>query len=220
VIRRLEVAVFAIAFALVGLIACAFLWSGEGPYRDLARANGAGRFVFVVPPGGRQETDLETAVSLHGQWERYVTGGTSEPPRSGLPPFTADEYAHMADVRRVFDGAKLLLGACVVVLAIRVQRARARREALRVVRDGSIAAAVGVLVVGAAAAVAFDPLFLLFHEIFFPQGNFLFGPDSNLIAMYPDQYWYGVTLRIGVAFVAAMAIIAVAVTATLRRARR
>ncbi|MHB8631297.1 MAG: lipoprotein intramolecular transacylase Lit, partial [Candidatus Limnocylindria bacterium] len=80
--------------------------------------------------------------------------------------------------------------------------------------------ACGMVLVAIAAAVAFDPLFLLFHELFFPQGNFLFGPESNLIAMYPDAYWYGVTMRIAVTLVVAAAVIAVAATAALRRGRR
>jgi uncharacterized membrane protein len=87
-------------------------------------------------------------------------------------------------------------------------------------RDAVIAASIGTTIIAVAAAVAFDPLFLLFHEILFPQGNFLFPPDSNLLAMYPDQYWYGVTLRVGLTFVGAMVVIAGASAATLRQARR
>jgi uncharacterized membrane protein len=90
----------------------------------------------------------------------------------------------------------------------------------RLVRDAAIAAGAGTAIVAAGAAVAFDPLFLLFHEVFFPQGNFLFGPDSNLLVLYPEPYWYGVTLRIGLAFVALMAALATVMAATLRRTRR
>jgi len=72
-----------------------------------------------------------------------------------------------------------------------------------------------------AAALSFDALFLAFHEVFFPQGNFLFDPaTSNLLTLYPDEYWYGVTLRIGLSFVAASALIAAVAHATLRTARR
>ena len=58
------------------------------------------------------------------------------------------------------------------------------------------------------AAVAFEPMFLAFHYVFFPQGNFLFGPGSNLIRLYPEAYWYAVTLRVGVAFVVMTAVVA------------
>jgi len=97
---------------------------------------------------------------------------------------------------------------------------RRRRAAVLLIRDAGLAAAIGVAAIAIAAVVAFDPLFLVFHEVFFPQGNFLFPANSNLLAMYPDPYWYGVTLRVGLTFVAAMAVVAITSAATLRRARR
>ena len=128
----------------------------------------------------------------------------------------------MADVRNVFVGARIaaVVAAAVAGVLLVVTWRRDRREALLLVRDGTAAAAVAMALVGVLAAVAFDPLFLLFHEIFFPQGNFLFGPDSNLIAMYPDAYWSGVVLRIGLALVIVTATIAIGATATLRRTPR
>jgi len=128
----------------------------------------------------------------------------------------------MSDVRRVFVGFEIAALFSVAVATVLVARAakRSRTAALFVLRDAAIVSGVGAAAVALAAVVAFDPLFLLFHEIFFPQGNFLFGPDSNLLLLYPDPYWYGVTLRVGGTFVLVMAIIAIAAAATLRRARR
>ena len=204
--RALELALFVLALTVAGLIAFALAWSGEAPYRELARANGVERFVFVVPSGGRHETDLETAVALHEQWSRYVTGGTPAPPRPPASPllFTEDEYSHMNDVRRVFEAAKFLVPVSLFVIVIRLQRARARspREMWRLVRDGSLIAAALVVLVGLVAAFAFEPLFLAFHYVFFPQGNFLFDPaTSNLIRLYPDWYWQGISLRVGLSFI-------------------
>lgn len=136
--------------------------------------------------------------------------------------FTPAEFAHMTDVRRVFIGAQvaaLVATAVAVLLAVRAAR-RGRAAALVLVRDAAFAAGLGVAGLAAAAAVAFDPLFLLFHELFFPQGNFLFPSGSALLALYPDPYWYGVTLRVGLSFVGIAAAIALSATATLRRARR
>src|SRR5437016_7311877 len=221
-IRTIELALFAIAFAVVGLVAFALLWSGDAPYRDMASANGVTRFVFVVPPDGRQETDLETAVALHAQWSRYVTGGTNDPPRSTRPPFTDDEYSHMSDVRRVFDGAKIGAIGGIVVLIVRLQRARERGPADMwwLVRGGTLAAAAGVVLIGLIAIFAFEPLFLAFHKVFFPQGNFLFDPaTSNLVRLYPDWYWEGMTLRIGASFVALALVLAGLATVGLRAAK-
>jgi len=97
---------------------------------------------------------------------------------------------------------------------------RGGRAAALLARNAALVAGAGVLVVAVAAAVAFEPLFLLFHEIFFPQGNFLFEASSNLLALYPDQYWYGVTLRIGASFVLAGLLSGVVAHATLGSRRR
>ena len=222
--RALELLLFVVALSIAGLVGLALLWSGEDPYRDMARANGVSRFVFVAPSRGTNETDLETAVLVHGQWSRYVTGGTAEPPRPPLIPslFTEDEYSHMADVRRVFEAAKFLVPVSLFVIVIRLQRARARspREMWRLVRDGSLIAAALVVLVGLVAAFAFEPLFLAFHYVFFPQGNFLFDPaTSNLIRLYPDWYWQGMSVRVGLSFVVVALGLALAAALRLRAAK-
>lgn len=115
------------------------------------------------------------------------------------PFFDANEAAHLRDVGGVF-GMLLpatAMAALVVALLGGVLFVRDRRL-LRTVAivDAAVVAAVGVL-----AAVAFEPMFLVFHEIFFPQGNFLFDPRTeNLVLLYPEGYWLGVTLRLGATF--------------------
>jgi uncharacterized membrane protein len=108
----------------------------------------------------------------------------------------------MADVRAVFRGAEVAAVLALFVGGYRISRARRRGEALRLVRAGALVAAGIVAIIGLAAAVAFDSLFLLFHEVFFAQGNFLFGADSNLLRLYPEWYWQGVTAGVGMSFIA------------------
>ena len=208
---------------MAGLVALAIGFGGTATYESIMRDRMPVTF-HVVGPGPRaQQLDLETLTGWHNSWFAYVTGDADRPPVSfGASIFTVAEYAHMADVRTVFIGARTVAvaGAIITALVILLASRRGRTAAVVLVRDAAIAASIGTAVVAVAAAVAFDPLFLLFHEIFFPQGNFLFSADSNLLAMYPDPYWYGVTLRVGLTFVAAMAVIAIGAAATLRRARR
>jgi uncharacterized membrane protein len=126
----------------------------------------------------------------------------------------------MVDVRHVFDGAKLLVPGGMFVMAIRLQRARTRSaEAMfRLMRDGAAAAGIAVAALGLIAAVSFEQAFLLFHEVFFPQGNFLFDPaTSNLVRLYPDWYWQGITFRIGLSFIAVATAAAGAASVGLRR---
>jgi integral membrane protein (TIGR01906 family) len=218
---KVETALFAAGFAMAGLMLLALLWSGVEPFIDMARANNADRATFIDHTTGDSVVmELGPLVQQHRLWSTYVTGGVPDPPPPGRF-YTADEISHMADVRRVFDSAKILIPAGMFVMALRMQRARARGLAslLRLIRNGAIAAGVTVAVVGVVAAVAFDAAFLLFHQVFFPQGNFLFDPaTSNLLRLYPDWYWQGITFRIGLSFIGLIAAVAVAAAVGLRRA--
>lgn len=220
---RIETALFAVGLTMAGVVILALLWSGGGPYEDMARSNGIGQATLVahVAGGGTYTTDRSGLVVIHERWSRYVTGGVPDAPRFEPPLFTEDEYSHMADVRGVFDAVKILIPAGMFVMALRMQRARARslEAMLRLIRDGSVAAGLAVAAIGIIAALAFEPAFLLFHQVFFPQGNFLFDPTtSSLVRLYPDWYWQGITFRIGLSFVAVAAAAAVAASMGLRRA--
>ena len=223
---RVEVAIFAIAFAVLGLVALALVWSGDWAYAALANVNGVTQTSFLM--GGvldprRVETplDLATVISWHHAWAVYVTGASSIPAISWGPDpiFTNDETAHMADVRGVFRGAEYAAALALLVVVYRLQRARRRGDALRLVRAGALTAASIVAIIGVAAAVAFDPLFLLFHDVFFPQGNFLFDPaTSNLIRLYPEWYWQGITAGVGLSFIGVAVLMAAAAHRALGRA--
>ena len=221
---RVEVAIFAIALAVFGLVALALVWSGDWAYAALANLNGVTHTSFILRASLVDSRSVETpidlpaAISWHHAWSAYVTGASMQPAISfGLPVFSQDEYAHMADVRAVFRGAEYAAALALFILIFRVERARRRGEALRLVRAGSLIAAGIAGAIGVAAAVAFDPLFLLFHEVFFPQGNFLFAPDSNLIRLYPEWYWQGITAGVGLSFIAVALLVAGAAHIALRR---
>ena len=207
-------AVFAVAILAFGLVQAAIAFAGEETYRDLAR--GRGQVTFTVGELTLQ-TDESGLVELHRQTVAYVLGRAAEPATccGGRPLFDASERSHLADVRGVFRAAEVAsaLGA-IVAVALMVGARRARP---RLVRDGSIWAGGLVLLIGVVAGVAFEPAFLAFHYLFFPQGNFLFDPaTSNLLRLYPEPYWYGVTIRVGAAFIAAMALVAGITSSALR----
>jgi len=220
---RVEVAIFAIALAVFGLVALALIWSGDWAYAALANAIGNTSATFVVPPEGRETCgqamvmDLGMLRGMHRAWAAYVIGASDVAIGPGCSLFTSDERSHMADVRAVFRGAEYAAALALFVLVFRMERARRRGDALRLVRAGSLIAAGIVAVIGVAAAVAFDPLFLLFHEVFFPQGNFLFAPESNLLRLYPEWYWQGITAGVGASFIAVALLAAGAAHIALRR---
>ena len=212
--RPLATGFFAVAFAIVGTLLAAYAYAGEGTYRDLARSAAFAPARFHVP--GSPVYDLDRMAALHRETVAFVEGAGDSLPvaEDGSPIFDADETAHLRDVRSVVSGARSAFAVSVAWLGLILVRSAATggsRQLALVARDGAIASAIGVAAIVAAAAVAFEPAFLFFHEMFFPQGNFAFDPaTSDLLALYPEPYWSGVTLRVGLAFLASAAAVAAA----------
>jgi len=193
--------VFGVAFAVAAIAGAAGFWGNDRSYYASfatdARLDRV-RFHSHFPIDGvDQALSLDQIVRIDDATRAFVLCDqcffdASFP--AGIGSFyTQDEIAHLADVRAVFRfvrasgvGASLIT----IVAAFGLPRWRVRREMLVVIG--------AVVAFGALAAVAFEPLFLAFHEVFFPQGNFLFDPTrENLTLVYPEEYWLGVTLRVG-----------------------
>jgi len=226
VIRRWESALAALCLAIAGLVGLAIVWAQPAVYADIATREGFAPATFrFVRDGTTYTLELRDLAGLHSSWLRYVSGRATSGPGGTMTQdfFTRAEQDHMADVRVVFIAAEIaaLIAAAVLFVLVAWVRTRGPTALARLLRTAAIAAGFGVAVLAAAAALSFDALFLAFHELFFPQGNFLFDPaTSNLLTLYPDEYWYGVTLRIGLSFVAACVLIAAVAHATLRAGRR
>ena len=124
---------------------------------------------------------------------------------------TDDERSHMRDVGNLVRRLLVVLAASLAVLI--ATSVMLRREPRRI---GRLALAVGLVVgtvavlVGLVFAAAFDQAFLAFHEVFFPQGNFLFGPDSNLLRLFPDGFWFEASLAAGLLIVMSAAVASLA----------
>jgi len=110
--HRVDVVVFTLALTVFGLVALALVWSGGWAYEVLARATGHTQTTFLdigglgSIGGGAFGVDLHNLLSWHGAWASYVVG-LSPLPSGASTYFSADEVAHMADVRAVFRGAEL-----------------------------------------------------------------------------------------------------------------
>jgi integral membrane protein (TIGR01906 family) len=155
---------------------------------------------------------------------RSVTGSILADVIFGPPAFTATvngqavldaaERSHMVDVHnvlRVFGG---VVGLAILTLVLIVWTNRGRGWTWRAIGRGSGALAIVGVVVGVAVLFFFDAAFLLFHLVFFPQGNFTFDPRTQrLTQLFPDQFW--TETSIGVAIVGLA--VAVAVTQFARR---
>jgi hypothetical protein len=100
------------------------------------------------------------------------------------------EVRHMQDVRTVLWAFLGLVGAAVVILVVGLLRARWEGWWRRAVAVGAGVLAVGTVIVGTLFAVAFDPMFTLFHEVVFPGGDWAFDASTErLVQLYPIPFW-------------------------------
>jgi integral membrane protein (TIGR01906 family) len=121
-----------------------------------------------------------------------------------LELFEADEVAHMSDVKQLFlKTYRLQAGAIAVLVLVAAAAAyRYRKRALDPLslwlRRGAIISATTIVVIGGASVFAFDEVFLLFHKLGFPQGNFLFDTRNDyLVRVFPLGFWEDMTILIG-----------------------
>ena len=114
------------------------------------------------------------------------------------PILDASERSHMADVGglvRILAGLEI---AAILVLLLTGSLLRQERERRgRLLLAAALAIGAGALVLAIFFAVAFDTAFASFHALFFRQGTWQFGPDSNLIRLFPEPFWFETSLLAG-----------------------
>ncbi len=137
---------------------------------------------------------------------------------NGQPVLDAAERSHMVDVHNVLGLFGGVVGLAALALVVIGWTNRRRGWMWRAIGRGSSALAIVGVAVGVAVLFFFDAAFLLFHLVFFPQGNFSFDPRTQrLTQLFPDQFW--TETSIGVAIVGLVVAVAVTLLARRRAAR-
>ncbi|MGZ6299385.1 MAG: lipoprotein intramolecular transacylase Lit [Candidatus Limnocylindria bacterium] len=114
----------------------------------------------------------------------------------------SSERSHMSDVGRL---VRILAGLEVAAIFVLLGTAwwlrgeRARRG--RLLMTASLAVGASALLLGVFFAVAFETAFTAFHALFFKAGTWQFGPDSNLIRLFPEAFWFETSLLAGLSIV-------------------
>lgn len=133
---------------------------------------------------------------------------------NGQAVLDAAERSHMVDVFNVMRTFESVVGLAVVGLVLIVWPNRRSGWAWRAIARGAAALALAGVVIGVAVVFFFDAAFLLFHLVFFPQGNFLFDPGTQrLTQLFPDQLFTETSIALAVGGL----VIAVAVMLAARR---
>ncbi len=124
----------------------------------------------------------------------------------GAPVLKEAERAHMRDVRGVFFGFFAVAAVAAVVLVglfLGARGAVARQRFWRRLATTGVAIAVVTVFGGVVGMLVFDQAFILFHEVFFPGGNYLFDPSTDrLVQLFPEQFWVESTIGVGIVVIA------------------
>ncbi len=149
----------------------------------------------------QQQVDRVTSQVLLDIW---IGGDFSVSLDDSPPLLDENERSHMRDVGSLVRllGTLTVVAALVLLLCLLTLRRERRRLGRLLLVAAGIVGTIAV-VLGIVVGVAFEPTFLAFHELFFPQGNFEFGPNSNLIRLFPDPFWFEASLAAGLAILIA-----------------
>ena len=131
------------------------------------------------------------------------TQGDFEASLDGSQPLLDErERSHMGDVSRLVRLLYVVLGVAGAVVLLGAYLLAGERRRLGRLLFGT-AAGIGAagLLIGVAFAVAFEATFLAFHAVFFPPGTYLFEEGSDLIALFPEPFWFEAALIAGAAVV-------------------
>ncbi len=138
----------------------------------------------------------------------------------GTPAFNEREIRHMQDVRDLIGWLfplhtviTALAGVAVMALAVRPDTRRLAGSALMA---GVIFTGVSVVGLAIFAVVGWDLFFTTFHRIFFEGDTWLFLATDTLIRLYPEIFWFTITLMIGGAILGECAVLAAIGGALLR----
>jgi integral membrane protein (TIGR01906 family) len=119
--------------------------------------------------------------------------------------YTSTEMDHMKDVRGLIHTMQFIYyGAALLAIALflycyqkfKDDRLEFIRILSRTLLYSSIAAITFLVITFLMCVFQFDFTFTLFHIIFFPQGNWMFDPTSMLITLFPEQFFFDISLRI------------------------
>jgi integral membrane protein (TIGR01906 family) len=110
------------------------------------------------------------------------------------------ELQHMLDVKNVVNGAMHVLVISLVVLVVLALWAWIGKWFtlyLKGLQRGGIVTLIVIGLIILFVLVAFNYLFVLFHEIFFKAGTWTFLYSDTLIRLFPERFWQDTFLVVG-----------------------
>ncbi|MBU1622896.1 MAG: DUF1461 domain-containing protein [Nanoarchaeota archaeon] len=104
--------------------------------------------------------------------------------------YTATEVSHLEDVKGVIKFIDYLFYFSLLGITLIVTYYKKKwPEIKKLLFYGGITTVAFLLISLIISIISFDFMFTLFHNIFFPQGNWIFASDSLLIQTFPIDFF-------------------------------
>jgi len=109
--------------------------------------------------------------------------------------FNAKEKAHMVDVKRLLDTARLLTYLSIIIVVLLAIVWRNESDLAQGLVVGSLLVDIGVLF-GLFFLLTFDTAFTLFHQVLFSNTLWLLDPlKDNMILLFPQGFFIDMLVR-------------------------
>jgi integral membrane protein (TIGR01906 family) len=125
--------------------------------------------------------------------------------KNELKYFNEEETSHMKDVKFVISGINFVYYSStiffiaifiIIYLLSKKDKLLFIEHLSKMILYGSSAALIFLVIVFLWTVFSFDTLFYLMHIGIFPQGNWMFDSSSLLITLFPEQFFFDMSLRI------------------------
>lgn len=113
------------------------------------------------------------------------------------PGFTELEVSHLEDVKQVMKSADYVFFFLLLALTGVISYYKKDTDfLLKLLKLGGKITVIAMSLLGLLAVLFFDFMFTIFHNLFFPQGNWIFAPDSVIIQAFPLDFFIAISQRI------------------------
>ena len=122
-----------------------------------------------------------------------------------LKYFTDDEKSHMRDVKKLIITMQIIYYAAIIstiILFFYIYKNNKKDKIFFIelisksLIYGSIASLIFLVTIFISGVYGFESFFYAFHQIFFPQGNWMFNANSLLIILFSERFFIDISLRI------------------------
>jgi len=118
-------------------------------------------------------------------------------PSPETPAITNDEVSHLNDVSKLMNKLEYFFLLSLIICSLLFTQHRKNKH----IRDkmllyGGIVTLAATVILILAIIISFNESFTIFHNILFPQGNWLFAEESFLITTFPLSFFISITTKI------------------------